>query len=77
MTKLKTDDMTSKDTLQTLIEKNGGTVNVSHRSTGKGKQGEWTLSVQWQDTLDGLTFLKALRHYDTPADEDRIRYEVA
>jgi hypothetical protein len=70
MSKLITDDKTSKDILLRLIKQNGGVTNIKHISTGVGKQGRWVITVAWQDTLDGLTFMKALRHYDG------LRYEV-
>ncbi len=72
MSKFKTDDMFTKDRLTALCEQNGGNVNVQHRSTGIGKQGEWILTIDWDDALDGMTFLKALRHYDEP-----LRFEIA
>lgn len=71
MSKLKTDDMYTKDKIVMLVEQNGGNTNVTYKSTGVGKTGDWTITIEWDDTLDGLTFLKALRHYDG------LRYEVA
>lgn len=64
MTTVTTYDMYSKDTIIRLVEQEGGYTAVRHKGKGRHSQGQWTIAIDFSDTLDGLTFMKALRDYD-------------
>jgi hypothetical protein len=64
MSKVTTDDVYSKDVIVAMVEQNNGVTNTTHKSTGIGKRGKWVINIEFNDTLEGLQFMKDLRAWE-------------